>query len=249
MENKKNKTVFVTGGSRGIGSSMSHMLALEGYNVVIGFKTNKDLAFELMKKINSSGGESQISQIALENRVSIRKAFKKAANYYGNIDILINNAAIAQEKDFLKITDNDLNEMISINLAGTFICCQEVLPNMIKNSWGRIINMSSIGGQWGGENQIHYAVTKSGIIGLTRSLAKVYSRYGITINSIAPGLVATDMTKMEIQSQKGKNKIKTIPIGRIAKMDEVASVASFLAKDDSSYITGQTINVNGGLYF
>ena len=138
--------------------------------------------------------------------------------------------------------------MFASNLRGAFSFSQEVIPYMIKNKWGRIVNVASIGGQWGGRNQIHYAASKAGLINLTTSLAKLYSKNGITINTISPGLVKTEMIANELKTTSGKNKIKQIPIGRIADTDEVANVVNFLCSDEASYITGQTINVNGGMY-
>ena len=129
------------------------------------------------------------------------------------------------------------------------ICCQEIAPAMIKNKWGRIINIASVGGQIGGTNQVHYAASKAGLLGFTKSLAKLYAKNSITVNAVSPGLVETDMTQYEIYSVQGKSKIKNIPMGRIANMNEIISSIIFLAKDDSSYITGHCINVNGGMYF
>ena len=139
--------------------------------------------------------------------------------------------------------------MLGTNLRGAFIFSQEVLPNMMKSGWGRIINIASIGGQWGGINQVHYAASKAGLINLTRSIAKIYSSYGITCNSVSPGLVQTDMASREIGSKEGQEKLKNIPIGRVGTTSEIASAVGFLASDEASYITGQTINLNGGMYF
>jgi len=138
--------------------------------------------------------------------------------------------------------------MFASNLRGAFSFSQEVIPHMIKSKWGRIVNVASIGGQWGGRNQIHYAASKAGLINLTISLAKLYSKKGITTNAVSPGLVKTDLIANELKTTSGKNKVKQIPIGRIADTDEVANIVNFLCSDEASYITGQTINVNGGMY-
>lgn len=187
--------------------------------------------------------------MAVEDRSSIKKALAIIKEQFGFINVLVNNAAIAQEKAFNEITDENWDDVLSVNLRGPFTLCQELLPDMQKQGWGRIINISSIGGQWGGFNQVHYAASKAGLISLTRSLARIYSQDGITINSIAPGLVGSDMARRELESESGKAKVKSIPIGRISTPEEVANVAVFLSGDASSYITGQTINVNGGMYF
>lgn len=248
MVNNKIKTALISGASKGIGAATAQRMAKLGYQVAIGYKSSKNLAESLKNKIIADGGSAMIVHVAVEERKSIKLAIKEVLKRFNTIDILINNAGISQEKDFLNISDNDLLQMFSIHLMGSFIFCQEVLPHMLKNNWGRIINMSSIGGQLGGQNQVHYATAKSGILGLTKSLAKLYSKHGITANAISPGLVDTEMTHNEINSNKGKEKIQHIPVGRIAEMDEIIHAITFLAEDNSSYITGQCINVNGGMY-
>ena len=243
---KNQKVVFVTGGSGGIGKEISKSLLKSGYKVAIGYKKNIKSA----KIISQQSKNAIIVQIDITDRESVKNAFEKVSKYFKKpIEILINNAAIAQEKPFLKISDRDWEKMLVSNLQGPFTLIQEVLPSMIKKKWGRIINIASIGGQWGGQNQVHYAAAKAGMINFTRSLARLYSSHGITINAVSPGLVRTKMIKKEISSKDGKEKIECIPIGRIAMPDEIASVVLFLCSDDSSYITGQTLNVNGGMYF
>jgi len=240
------KVVFVTGGGRGIGKAITKKLLNDGYYVAIGYKSDKNSAM----KVSSNSSNSLILQIDISNRSSIRKAIKKITNHFNQpINILVNNAAIAQEKPFLKISDNDWDKMLKSNLQGPFITIQEILPSMIKKKWGRIINIVSIGGQWGGQNQVHYAASKAGLINLTRSLAKLYSSYGITSNAVSPGLVLTSLANREIKSKRGQEKIKNIPLGRIGTPEEVAEAVLFLISEKSSYITGQTINVNGGMYF
>ena len=244
MENSK-KIVFVTGGSKGIGKSIAIKLLKNNYDVAIGYNSNKINAEKLAKKY---GGIA--IKVNVESRQSIKKGIKICKTFFGkDIDILVNNAAHAQEKPFQKISDKDIDKMFSVNLRGPLIFSQEVIPKMIKKKNGKIINIVSVGGQWGGINQIHYAASKAGLINLTMSLAKSFSKYGINVNAISPGLVLSDMSKKEIASKKGIKKIKEIPMGRIAKPEEIADTVNFLCSDNSSYITGQTINVNGGMYF
>ncbi len=189
-------------------------------------------------------------KVDISERESIRAAIKKSAEHFGKqISILINNAGIAQEKPFLEITDEDWDRMLVTNLRGAFFFSQEVIPGMDKQNFGRIVNITSIGGQWDGINQVHYAASKAGLINLTRSLAKLFSKDGINTNAVAIGLTLTDMASPEIKSQAGREKIKSIPIERIANVEEIANVVSFLCSEEASYITGQTINVNGGMYF
>jgi len=183
-------------------------------------------------------------------RQSIRSGVQRAEEHYGApVSILVNNGAIAQEKPFLELTDNDWDLMLSVNLRGPFALSQEVLPGMLAAGWGRIINLVSIGGQWGGMNQVHYAAAKAGLINLTRSLAKLYSAEGVTCNAVAPGLVATDMTAAELASEEGRAKVERIPSGRLGTSDEIAAAVAWLASDEAAYMTGQTLNLNGGMYF
>lgn len=251
MKNKvhfKDKVAFITGGSRGVGYGIALALAEAGVPVALTYKENKNLAEKAVKNIIASGGTAFAVKMTLESSLSIRQAIAKTRKTLGPISILVNNAAISQEKSFQNLSDADWDYMLAVNLRGPFVCCQESLPDMQKLGWGRIINISSVGGQWGGTKQVHYAVSKAGLICLTRSLARIYGSCGITVNAVAPGLVDTDMSSREIKSEFGKEKIKNIPIGRIATVEEIAGVVVFLASDAASYITGQTINVNGGMY-
>lgn len=240
------RVAFVTGASRGIGNSIAELLLRSGIGVAIGYNKNYHLAEDLAKKYP----HSIPIQVDISNRKSITNAIRKCRNFFEkDIDIVINNAAVSQLKKFEEISDNDWDNMFITNLRSAFIFSQELIPSMMKNRWGRIVNITSIGGQWGGYNQVHYAASKAGLINLTMSLAKIYSKYGITVNAVSPGLVKTDMTFEELHSTLGKMKVRNIPLGRVAIPKEIASVVRFLCLDDSSYITGQTINVNGGMYF
>lgn len=236
------KNILITGASRGIGKAIAIRLARDKHKIFIGYRSQQNKAEEVVDKIKHFNGESKAVHCDISKRESIRKALEET----GEIDILINNAGISQTKSFLDISDEDLINMINTNLIGAFIFSQEVIPAMIKNKWGRIINITSIGGQWGGVNQVHYASAKAGLIGLTMSLARIFSCFGVTTNAISPGVITTEMT-----AGLGKNYktsiLNEIPIGRFGSAEEVAEVAAFLASEASSYITGQTINVNGGM--
>lgn len=246
----KDKICLVTGGGRGIGRGIVSKLAEQGYSVAFTYNTNKVAAQEVEDYIIEKGGYAKAFQMTIEERASVYNSIAKIESYFSNyIQILINNAAIAQEKPFKTITDDDWERMLKVNLQGPFICTQEILPAMIKNNWGRIINITSIGGQWGGFNQVHYAASKAALINFTHSIAKIYSRDGITSNAVAIGLAKTDMSSPELESEGGINKVKNIPIGRVATVNEISNTVKFLCSDEASYITGQTINVNGGMYF
>jgi NAD(P)-dependent dehydrogenase (short-subunit alcohol dehydrogenase family) len=245
----KGKIALVTGGDRGIGKAIVKVFAHHGAKVAFTYCERESAARSLERQLIKNGREVLSLQLDLSSRQNIQSVIAAVQEQWGDIAVLINNAALAQEKAFELITDKDWDKMLNVNLKGPFASIQEVLPFMMRNRWGRIINITSIGGQWGGFSQVHYAAAKAGLINLTRSIAKIYSKKGITCNAVAPGLVSTDMIQNEIKTEAGKKKVKDIPVGRIATPEEIASVVLFLASDAASYITGQTINVNGGMYF
>jgi acetoacetyl-CoA reductase/3-oxoacyl-[acyl-carrier protein] reductase len=249
MKQASKKIALVTGGNRGIGRAISLALARSDRAVALTYRERADAAEEVVREANSMGVNAEAYQLDLESRDGVRKVFGQVRRRMGSIEILVNNAATAQEKPFEVLTDEDWNRILAINLRGPFCCCQEALPGMLEKGWGRIINLASIGGQWGGLNQVHYAASKAGLISLTRSLARIYSREGITVNAIAPGLVETEMSRAELRTPAGREKVKSIPIGRVATVDEIAAAVVFLANEDASYITGQTLNLNGGMLF
>ncbi len=242
------RVALVTGGSRGIGRAIAMTLAQRGYVVGLTYATSEREAQEVAEAIGFNGGGAPAVRLGAQDRASIVRAADEVRRVLGPISVLVNNAATSQEKPFLELTDADWDRMLAVNLRGPFACSQEVLPDMLRQGWGRIINISSVGGQWGGMNQVHYACAKAGLNNLTRSLAKLFSAQGVTANTVAPGLVATEMIANELDTPAGEEKVRSIPIGRLATGDEIARVVSFLASDDAGYVTGQTINVNGGMY-
>jgi len=242
METKK--LALVTGASRGIGHAIAEKLLEDGYAVACGYHQHEHGASALVEKYPNACAV----QVDIRSRASIQKAIAHAQKQFGTtIDIVVNNAGIADEKPFEEITDADWDRMLETNLRGAFIAAQETLPAMRKKHWGRIVNIVSIGGQWGGMRQVHYAAAKAGLINFTHSMAKLYSQDGITSNAVSPGLVETDMIKKELASEDGKKKAAQIPIGRLTAPEEIAATVAFLVSDDAASITGQTINVNGGL--
>jgi len=246
----KNKICLVTGGSRGIGKGIVNTLSQKGYKVAFTFNKENKLAKKIENEINECGGNVKSFQMTMENRESVISAIEEVKTYFNdNISVLVNNAAIAQEKPFNTITDDDWANMLKVNLQGPFICSQEILPGMVNNKWGRIINITSIGGQWGGFNQVHYAASKAALINFTQSIAKIYSHEGVTSNAVAIGLAKTDMSGEELDSEEGKKKVENIPIGRVGTIEEIANTVSFLCSEEASYITGQTMNLNGGMLF
>jgi acetoacetyl-CoA reductase/3-oxoacyl-[acyl-carrier protein] reductase len=243
------RSAIVTGGSRGIGKAIATTLAGNGIRVALTYRTSKKKATSVVKEIEKAGGQAMCIQLNQKDRKAIRRIIKAVRKELGGINILVNNAAIVQKKEFFDISNSDFDNMMSVNLRGPFILCQELMPEMIKKKWGRIVNISSIAGQTGGVNQVHYAVAKAGLINLTRSLARLYSKYGVTINAIAPEWIRTKQMEDDLGYDFDTIDFSHIPIGRVGETEEVAGAVSFLCSDNASYITGQTINVNGGIYF
>jgi len=239
----KNKIAVITGSSRGIGKAIAAVFAKEGAKVVVCYKTNRNKAEEVAKDIRSKKGEAIAVELDVTQRRSIKNALAKIENKYKNIDILVNNAGINKPNDFDKISDEDWDEVIGVNLTGMFKVTQEFLP-IIKNK-GSIINISSVSGQYGGPRTTHYAVSKAGVISLTQNLAIFCAKRNIRVNVISPGLIASEMA----EAAKGLKVADKILLKRLGLPEEVAKAAVFLASDGALYITAQGINVNGGLYF
>jgi NAD(P)-dependent dehydrogenase (short-subunit alcohol dehydrogenase family) len=244
-----NKVALVTGGSRGIGRAIALALAKNGVHVTLTYSTNKEKALSVCKEIENCGGVAMAVYLDQQSKTNVQEAVQEVREKFGPITILVNNAAIAQKKSFEKISDDDWDTMLAVNLRGPFTLCQEVLPEMVRQGYGRIVNISSIAGQWGGIHQIHYAASKAGLINLTRSLARVYSKNGITINAVAPEWISTDQMKSDMGYDFDAIDFSYIPVGRAGTPEDVAGTVAFLCSDEASYISGQTINVNGGLYF
>jgi NAD(P)-dependent dehydrogenase (short-subunit alcohol dehydrogenase family) len=236
------KLALVTGAGSGIGKAAAIALLDAGYLVACGYNANRAGAEAIRH------AHAKAIKIDIASRASVKRAIAASKKHFRrDIDVVVNNAALAQEKPFETITDADWDQMLAVNLRGAFVVAQETLPAMQARKWGRIINITSIGGQWGGMRQVHYAAAKAGLINLTHSLARLYSADGITANAISPGLVATDMIRKELNSKSGKEKVAQIPARRIAEPVEIAAGVVYLASDAAGYVTGQTLNINGGM--
>ncbi len=243
------KNALITGSSRGIGEAIALKLARQGINIVITYNHNKETAIKVLNKVKAYGVKVIYLKLDQSSVKNIKKAVAIIKKEFGFVNILVNNAAVAQKKPLEEITEDDWDHIIAVNLRGPFFLCQQIIPMMIKKQWGRIINISSIAALTGGVKQVHYAASKAGLINLTKSLAKLYSSKGITSNAIAPEWVATDMMIKELKLDFNKQDFSFIPVGRAAKPEEIANATAFLCSDESGYITGQTININGGLFF
>ena len=236
------KTVIVTGGSRGIGAAIVKELA-KYYNIVLNYNNSEEAAKQIQKELKYKGINIEIFKADVSKREEVKALVKFTLDKFKNIDVLVNNAGIAQSKLFVDITDEDWNKMMQVNLNSVFYCTQEVLENMIHNKKGCIINISSIWGLTGASCEVHYSVTKAGIDGMTKALAKELGPSNIRVNSIAPGIIATDMcsdyTEEEIQEINNE-----IPLGRFGEGIDIAKCARWLIEDN--YTTGQVISPNGG---
>ena len=237
------KTVIVTGGSRGIGAAIANDLAKAKYNVVLNYNNSEEAAKQIQKELQEENIKIEIFKADVSKREEVKELVKFTLDKFKNIDVLINNAGIDQIKPFMDITDEDWNKMLQVNLNSVFYCSQEVLENMIHNKKGCIINISSIWGITGGSCELHYSVSKAGIDGMTKALAKELGPSNIRVNSIAPGAIMTDMNK-EYTEEEIKEINKQIPLGRFGKPEEIAKSIKWLIEDE--YITGQVISPNGG---
>lgn len=237
------KTVIVTGGSKGIGAAIVKLLAKNGYQVILNYNHSEDAAKQIKQQLALENINIEVFKADVSKREEVKKLIKFTLDKYKNIDVLINNAGIDQIKPFMDITDEDWNTMIQVNLNSVFYCTQEALENMIHNKKGCIINISSIWGLTGGSCEVHYSVTKAGIDGMTKALAKELGPSNIRVNSIAPGAIMTDMnkdcTEEEIEEINGQ-----IPLGKFGMPEDIAKCVYWLIED--SYTTGQVISPNGG---
>ena len=244
MEEEKevntNKIAIVTGGTRGIGKAIVGELVSKGIKVIINYKKSDTIANQMQEKF---GEMVRVYRADISKRDEVKGLIAYTLQEYGNIDILVNNAGIAQTKVFTDITDSDWNDMIQTNLTSSFYTIQEVLPTMIHNKKGCIINISSIWGITGGSCEVHYSAAKAGINGLTKALAKELGPSNIRVNAIAPGIIATDMTS-DYSEEEWENIRNQIPLEKIGKPEDIAKCVSWLVEDN--YTTGQIIQVNGG---
>src|SRR6202142_1503788 len=233
-----NRTALITGASRGIGLACAHALASTGARVILAARD----AAKLEAASAAIPGSTWVT-LDMSSAESIKEAFAKA----GKVDILVNNAAVTKDGLALRMKKDDWDAVLSTNLTGAFLAVQQVLQGMMKERWGRIINISSIVGETGNPGQINYVASKAGLIGLTKSLAQEIASRNITVNAVAPGFIETDMTA--VLSEEVKNTLLAhIPLKRLGKPEDVAAAVKFLASEEAGYITGAVLNVNGGMY-
>jgi NAD(P)-dependent dehydrogenase (short-subunit alcohol dehydrogenase family) len=240
------RIALVTGGSRGIGRAICLKLASMGTAVGIHYNRRKDAALEVSKLIREKGGQSVLIQTDLSKAGSGTELIGSVKDLFGGVDILVNNAGIMTDSPVNAMTDEMWEESLAINLSSAFRCVRAAIPHMKEKGWGRIINLTSQAAYTGSANHAHYAAAKAGLLGFTYSLAKELGSYGITVNAVSPGRISTDMLLERSQGREQEWLAQT-PLGRFGNPEEVASAVGFLASDQSGYITGAVLNVNGGL--
>lgn len=243
---KQNRTAIISGGSRGIGRAIVVELAREGINVSVSFLKNQDMAKQLEKEIKNLGVKVKAFQVDIKDYDSVSQWVKETKEYFGGLDIVINNAGIINDKALMFMQEQDWKSVIDTNLGGVFNLTQAVITGFMKQKSGHIINITSVSGIIGLSRQTNYSASKAGIIGFTKSLAKEVAAHNIRVNAVAPGFIETDMLK-NLKETQISALLERIPKGRFGKPEEVAQAVKFLISDSAQYITGQTIVVDGGL--
>lgn len=239
------KTVIVTGGSRGIGEATVRELASIGYSLALVYNSSEDKARSVIRELKASGCSCEAFRCDVSSSESVKETVAKIADTLGKPFALVNCAGIAQQKLFTDITDDDWHRMIETDLSGTFYFCREVLPFMIHEKCGKIVNIASMWGETGASLEVHYSAAKAGVIGLTKALAKEVGLSGITVNAVSPGVVMTDMMSSFSEEDVEALKEET-PLNKLGAPLDVASAVSFLLSDKADFITGQVLSVNGG---
>lgn len=246
MTNLSGHIAFVTGASQGIGRACALVLAEAGAAVACAARSEDKLK-SVVDEISGKGGKAAAFRMDVANEEEVRAAIKAAIAEFGKVDILVNNAGITRDTLAMRMKRADWDDVINTNLTGPFVATQAVTSSMLKQRWGRIINISSIFGQMGQVGQANYAASKAGLIGFTKAMARELASRNITVNAVAPGWIETAMTA-DLAQDLREQVMKMVPLGRPGTDLEVAHAVRFLASDEAAYITGQVINVNGGMY-
>lgn len=244
--NLTGKTALVTGGSRGIGRSIALALAKEGANVIINYTSNDESAQRVVEEIEGFNVKALAIKANISKAEEVKEMMEKIDKAFDVVDILVNNAGITRDNLFVRMKEEEWDQVMEVNLKGMFLCTKAVVRKMIKQKYGKIINLASVVGVVGNPGQANYCASKAGVIGFTKSLAKEIGGKDITVNAIAPGFIETDMTNVLSENIKDAM-IDAIPMKRFGKPDDIANLVSFLSSDAANYITGQVIHVDGGM--
>jgi 3-oxoacyl-[acyl-carrier protein] reductase len=239
------RVALITGASQGIGHACALALAREGASVAAAARNRQKLD-ELVTQITAAGGKAAAFVIDVADEEQVKSGIKSALAQFGKIDILINNAGITRDQLVMRMKRADWDAVLNTNLTSAYLCIQQVIGSMLKQRWGRIINITSVFGQMGQAGQTNYAASKAGLIGLTLAMAREVASRNITCNAVAPGFIETSMTAA-LSDELKQSAVKQIPLGRVGSPEDIASAVCFLASDDASYITGHVLNVNGGM--
>lgn len=242
----KGKSAIITGASRGIGKAIAIKFAKEGANIVINYRNNEEEALKVKEELEQLGVKTLIVKADISDLKQAENLIKQAKKEFGQVDILINNAGITKDNLIIRMKESEFDQVIKINLKGAFNCLKAVTPIMLKQRSGKIVNMSSVVGVIGNPGQVNYCASKAGLIGMTKSLAREIGIRGINVNAIAPGFIDTDMTRVLTEEQK-KNILSQIPLNKFGNIEDIANTALFLASENSNYITGQVIHIDGGM--
>ena len=242
----RKRTALVTGASRGIGKACAKVLAAAGHRVMLAARSADKLQ-EVADELKSGGAETFTVEIDLASSESIASAIGKAVKEFGPVDILVNNAGMTKDGLAMRMKQGDWESVLQVNLSGAFYVTQQVLPAMMKERWGRIVNISSVVGEMGNAGQANYAASKAGLIGMTKSLALELGSRNITVNAVAPGFIETDMTHGLPEELKQKLLERT-PLRRMGAVDDIAAAVRFLVSEEAAFITGHVLDVNGGIY-
>ena len=246
MSEAVTRAAVVTGGSRGIGRAVCVALAKQGCNVVVNYCHGAEAATETVAQCEAQGVQAVAVQADVSTAEGCKKLFEEAVNAFGRVDVLVNNAGITRDNLILRLTEKDFDTVLNANLKGAFLCCKEAARRMVRQRYGRIINLSSVVALRGNAGQTNYAASKAGLIGLTKSLARELASRNVTVNAVAPGFIATDMTAAlpeTVQAEMAKG----IPLGRVGQPEDVANAVAFFATEQSGYLTGQVLCVDGGM--
>ena len=246
MSKLAGKTAIITGASRGIGAEIARKFAADGAKVVVNYSGSQKKAEAVVADIQANGGEAIAVKANVSDAESVKAMVDETMKAFGSVDILVNNAGITRDNLMMRMKDDEWDDVINTNLKGVFICTKAVTRQMMKQRAGRIINIASIVGVMGNAGQANYVASKAGVIGLTKTTARELASRGITANAVAPGFITTDMTD-QLTEEVQKAMLGQIPLGRFGAPEDVAKAALFLASDDASYMTGQTLHLDGGM--